>query len=411
MKRIKVRFLFLAVVLVLSSCSASSQMSAKTLNLMANITAAPLTDAAVTDEFITASADMSLELFKNALDREKNSLISPTSVLLALAMTANGADGETLAQMEATLGGLSIDKLNEYLYAYVKGLSNEEKAKLAIANSIWIKDDDNFKVLDSFLQTNANYYGAAAYKADFSDLKTVDDINNWIKANTMNMVDDVLDQIPSDAVMYLVNAVAFDAEWKYQFNAKLNSEQTFTTYSGEEKPVEFMHNEDGNYLISGEKVTGVVRYYKGDKYKFVALMPDESIDLYDYINSLDGVTFVSIVKNVSTSATLNIPKFETTYTNELSDELKAMGMTDAFDVEKADLSKITGENNLYIGRVLHKAYIRVDEKGTKAGAATAVEILCKGIPQVISLNRPFVYAIVDSETNLPIFIGTQIDFE
>ena len=156
--------------------------------------------------------DFAVRLFRSSQEDGENTLISPLSVLYALALTANGAEGETLKEMESVIG---IDKemLNFYLYDYLKNLPQDDKNKLSLANSIWFTDDERFTVNKDFLQTNADYYGADIYKAPFNS-QTCKDINNWVNKKTDKMIPEILDKIPSEAVMYLVNALAFEAEWE-----------------------------------------------------------------------------------------------------------------------------------------------------------------------------------------------------
>ena len=155
--------------------------------------------------------DFAVRLFKQANEGGKNTLLSPLSVLCALAMTANGAERETRGQMEAVLG-MNVDELNLYLYSYINSLPQGEKYKLSVANSIWLKDTDGFSVNPSFLQANADYYKAQIYKSPF-DKRTLRDINVWVRNQTDGMIPKIIDEIPSQALMYLINALAFEAEW------------------------------------------------------------------------------------------------------------------------------------------------------------------------------------------------------
>jgi serpin B len=163
-----------------------------------------------------AATDFALRLFL-AADQGRNTLLSPVSILSALAMTANGASGETLSEMERTLG-MNREMLNEYIFSYVKSLPQGEKYKLKIANSIWIKEDDRFTVNPEFLQANADYFGAGVLKSPF-DYKTVMQMNQWVREKTDGMINRAVDQIPGDAIMYLVNALAFDAQWPEYFKS------------------------------------------------------------------------------------------------------------------------------------------------------------------------------------------------
>lgn len=360
--------------------------------------------------------DFAIRLFKASEENGKNTLISPLSVLCALAMTANGAEEETLEQMEAVLG-MTIEELNLYLYSYMQSLPQGEKYKLSLANSIWFAEDERFTVNQDFLQTNADYYGADIYKAPFND-QTCKDINNWVKQNTDEMIPKILDQVPPEAVMYLVNALAFEAEWSEIYEKHQVRDGEFTKEDGTTQDVEFMYGSQGTYL-EDEKATGFMKYYKGGKYAFVAMLPKEGVSVSDYIASLDGESLSALLANPQYATVYtSIPKFETEYDVEMSGILEQMGMPKAFDPDNAEFEGLgtSIDGNIYISLVLHKTFISVGEKGTKAGAATVVE-MANGTameptdPKEVYLDRPFVYMLVDCENNIPFFIGTMMDIE
>ena len=370
-----------------------------------------------TDDFVESMADFSLELFKKSIDDKENSLVSPLSVSLALSMTANGASGETLKQMEAVLGrSISIDELNEYLYNYVQGLPSEEKSKLGIANSIWLRDDGSLVIEPDFLQKNTEYYGASVNSSAF-DSQTLKDINDWVSINTDGMIDKVLDQIDKDAMLYLINAVVFDAEWQSVYNIAEIRDGEFIDIGGKTQSVEFMYSKEHIYLDDG-KATGFIKPYAGGAYSFMALLPNEDISLQDYIESLDGPGFLSLLDNPEyTLVNASMPKYKFEYEISMNDILADLGMPDAFEDNKADFRRMgaSTSGSLYIQEVLHKTYISVDELGTKAGAVTEVMMVPLNAPletpKVVNLDRPFVFAIVDNSTNLPIFIGTVMTIE
>lgn len=395
-------------VMNLSGCGAKVQAA----NLMEGIAAKPVSGKAADDAFKNSSADFAIRLFQQTRDDNKNSLISPLSVMLALSMTANGAKGETLAQMEALLGGdIPMERLNEYLYSYIKALPSEKTAKLNITNSIWFKDN-GFTAEKAFLQKNADYYGAEAYKSAF-DRKTLRDINNRVKKNTDGMIEKIIDDFDPSAVMYLINTVLFDAEWENIYKKDEVRDGTFTALDGTKKTVPMMYSEEHSYLDDG-KATGFIKPYKNG-YSFVALLPNEGVSLGDYAASMTGKSYIDTIKNAKdVPVETIIPKFSYDYDIEMSGALKALGMPLPFDAEKADFSALgsSGNGNIFISRVLHKAYIAVDEKGTKAGAATAVEINETAAAvdiYSVTLDRPFIYAVTDNATGLPVFIGTVTD--
>ena len=211
-----------AMMLNLTGCATTVQAA----NLMEGVTpnkVSALEDLSGNNSAVT---DFAVRLFKASEENGKNTLISPLSVLCALAMTANGAEDETLQQMEDVLG-MTTEEMNLYIYSYMQKLPQNEKYKLSLANSIWFTEDERFTVNQDFLQTNADYYGADIYKAPFND-QTCKDINNWVKQNTDEMIPEILDEIPADAIMYLVNALGFEAEWSEIYEKQQVRDGKFT---------------------------------------------------------------------------------------------------------------------------------------------------------------------------------------
>lgn len=369
--------------------------------------------------FCKDTIDFSIALLqKNVESGQKNVMVSPVCVLTALAMTANGAEGETLTQMQQVLGEhQDLEQLNRNVKAWTDGLTDTEDTALKIANSIWFKDDENrIQVQEEFLEKNAAYYRADIYKAAF-DESTLTDINQWVSDKTEGRITDMLDEVPKDAVMYLINALSFDAEWQEIYYENEIQDGVFHTAEGEEETVPFMYREESVY-IQDDNATGFIKPYK-EGYSFVAILPNEGITTEEYLASLDGEKFFHLLDGQKeTIVHTSLPKFEAEYEVELKDILTELGMEDAFDKEKADFSKlgVSRDGNIYVNRVLHKTSISVNEKGTEAGAATAVEMVCEtALPEEESyhvyLERPFVYAIVDQKTNIPLFIGTVDSIE
>lgn len=358
-----------------------------------------------------AATDFGLKLLKESMKEEENTLISPLSVLCALGMTANGAGGDTLEQME-TLFGISRQQMNEYLHAYINTLPQGEKYKLTPANSIWIKEMEGLKIQEDFLQTNADWHNAEIYQAPFDDT-TLQKINNWVNENTDGMIPAILNHIPSGAVMYLINALAFDAEWQTIYENTQIRDSVFTASDGTAQDIEMMYSNEYQYL-EDDGAVGFLKYYADKKYALAALLPNENTSLEKYIASLTAERLSELLANPQEiTVETAIPKFQCEYSMELSDIFEHMGMTHAFDCETADFTSLGSctEGPLYISRILHKTYISVDERGTRAGAATAVEMLraTSLAPQEVKtvyLDRPFLYMLIDCEENLPVFIGT-----
>ena len=386
------------------------------VNLMDGIEVLKGKDRILDEEFISSQMALSLTLFKESWNRSENenTLISPLSVQIALAMTANGANGVTKSEMESVLAdNIPLDDLNEYLSSYVGNLPSSEKSKLSIANSIWFRDADWFSVKNEFLYTNANYYRAQIYKAKF-DQTTVNSINDWIDKSTDSMIQKVLEQISNDTVMYLINAIAFDAKWEDPINEHSIYKDTFVNINSEGKEVDMMYK-DGEYLyIETENATGFKKNYEGGDYSFVALLPREGVSINDYIASLDGEEIIDTLSGIQPSGNgvICMPKFSYEYGIEMKEMLSELGMPSAFN-ESADFSNMT-DHDVYVSSVIHKTFISVDNEGTRAAAVTVVEMkeACEYKPAwSVTLDRPFVYMIVDNGTNLPIFIGCLTDIQ
>ena len=353
-------------------------------------------------------------------DYDKNLLLSPVSISTALALTANGADNSTKIQMEQFFHQ-DIDSLNTDLKSYTDNLSSSEFAKCISANSVWIKQTDEISVREEFLKTGEETYQAGIFEEPF-DSGTKDKINSWVSENTDNMIDNIIDDISPDSVMYLINALTFDAQWQNQYEDYQIEEDTFTAYDGTERTVSMMSSREWGYLDDGN-ATGFIKPYKEGKYEFIALLPNESTDIRNYLNTLDSEKLSELLQNPQDfEVDTKLPAFESEYDTSLKTTLQSMGIADAFSQESADFSRMADinnpEKNLYIDDVLHKTYISVDKNGTKAAAVTAVMVAAVGaafteeqeIKEVI-LNRPFVYIIADSEKHLPLFMGIVTDID
>ena len=416
----------IALVLSLTACNGNTdsqlkgQQKSKTKDLMAGrMDAAYCWDDTVfavdgydASKVTAALSEFSIRMFEENLkekdDSDTNILISPISVITALGMTTYGAKGNTLSQMEEVFG---VER--GYLTNHNEHYMNQESKVLKLANSIWFTNDNRLIVNDAFLAFNEEYYGASIYETAFN-AATVDSINDWVEKKTNGMIKNILDEIPADAVMYLINALAFEAEWANKYDeTQIWEDVKFTTEKGEVQKVDMMRSEESLYL-SDEAAKGFIKYYKGCEYAFVALLPNESITVADYVKNLSGEHLQELLSNPYKGAMVNayLPQFSYEYSVEMSELLKEMGMTDAFDSSKADFSAMatSTRGNIFMNRVIHKTFIEVSPVGTKAGAATVVEMLneCEPVYDEIHelrLDRPFLYMIIDCENNMPVFIG------
>ena len=360
------------------------------------------------DEFKAAASSFAAELFKDNYSKGKTTLVSPLSVLTALALVQNGAQGNTLAQLEQALGGLDRDTLNAYMRAYCDFLTESDELK--IANSVWT--DSSAEAKRDFLQKAVDSYSAQLFSAPLSDPKTVESVNSWVKKNTDGMIPKIIEKADRYAVMMLVNAIAFDAKWETPYKRSDIEKLEFTSYSGSKKKTDFMCSTENVYLKDGGAV-GFMKPYKNGRFAFAALLPDENTGIDDYVASLSGDKLMKIFSSAKRGNEVNVkmPKFRAEYSAQLIDTLKKMGVKDAFDSKTADFSSLIENRDAYIATVVHKTFIEVDEKGTRAAASTLVgaDTMSLMEPYSVCLNRPFVYMIVDTETNLPLFIGVQTE--
>jgi serpin B len=374
-------------------------------------------------EFAPAVMDFSLDVLRRSFaeDTGINTLVSPLSVLLALTMTANGAVGQTLAEMEAVLGrGIRLDDLNEMLKAYVNNLPSAESSSLNIANSIWY-DDERFTVIEEFLEFNKKHFNAQIISADFDDPNVIEQINDWVSEKTEEMITQIIEEIDVDTLMYLINAIAFDAEWAVKYDDSAVRKRDFNTADGRKQNVDFLWSLESQ-LIEMDNAIGFVKPYKGNHYSFAAILPDEGIEIADFIAGMTAESFaraVSSPKSTYGGVSAALPKFSFEYDISMVDVLSAMGMPTAFSRMGANFRRLglpkPPHDNIFVSDVIHKTFIEVDQVGTRAGAVTAV--IMAGADSVppppvpVILDRPFVFAIMDNSTDLPIFIGTLLEID
>jgi len=390
----------LALLTVLTSCSAVTSSK----NLMKGVTSSGVEATSPPSAGKIAYFDFALQFLRESGNIGDNVLISPLSIYNALAMLTGGAGGSTKAQLEQALG-MSDAQLCDFVLWY-RTFSAESKS-LRIANAAWFRE--GVDVGDSFLQKNADYYGADLYSSAFDD-KTVRDINGWVKKKTDGMIEEILNRVLQDELAVLINAVAFEAQWKKQYSESGTRDHTFTGASGDSYEVPMMFSQESIYL-EGNSMTGYIKPYLDERYAFAALLPDEGLALEDVLFDLSGEQLAALLLSGahSTKVDAGLPRFTADFAVSAGSILKAMGITDAFDSVAADFSGIVNSGPLWISDVFHKTHIEVDESGTKAAAATSGSTTSSApnsdTPPRVILDRPFLYMILDMNTGRPIFIG------
>jgi serine protease inhibitor len=361
-------------------------------------------------EIIEAGEQFAFELFHQtcSLSTEENIMISPLSVSYALGMTYNGAAGATLEAFNNVLhfSDLTNQEVNETYKDLMNQLVHlDDDVLFSIANSIWYREGAN--VLEEFIATNQEYFDAAVRELDFSDPKSVDIINDWIADKTNDKIKDMLDYIPSDAYMYLVNAIYFNATWKYEFDKDDTYSGTFYKEDETTSQADFMKIKGDFYYTAHTGYSAVELPYGDSTFSMVALLPAEGSTVSELIAMLDRDTWNERGTYSSPQEVqVELPKFKYEFKTLMNDHLINLGLGVAFG-GAADFSKITEETDLFISRVIHQTFIDVNEEGTEAAAATIVEMRETSIqmPQTIKFNRPFLYIIKENSTGAIMFMG------
>lgn len=397
-----------AVILCLCLAFAGCGQTAKApVDLMGEIKANAVDKIQPDKDFVSSQYTFSASLLKEIAKTENgNFMFSPLSLAQALALTVNGAQGDTAKEILAAIGAQSdINKYNAQLKSYTDSIGKE----LLSVNSIWYKNDSRLSVEKSFLQTNADYFGASAQKIDFNE-QGRKLINDWVKENTAGNIDSIVDKIEKESVMYLINALTFESYWSTKYPDEAISKGDFVTNDGKTVSVDMMTSMESFYINYGGAV-GFIKPYSMANYCFAAILPPENTDINEYVASLNGEKLYNLINSKEDAEVkAALPKFSFNYSFTANDALEKLGVKTAFNEDKADFSQMGKMNgsNIYLSDVLQKTYITVDNQGTKAGAVSKSEMAAKtSMPRYeeITLNRPFVFMILDGVHNVPVFVG------
>lgn len=357
-----------------------------------------------------AIADFGTALFKACLTDKENVLVSPLSLAAAMALVTAGAEKETKEELLQKLGGEQTeDEFHKFLSDYEISLPSDEKTSLHTANSIWVKK--GIRVRRRFKKLCTELYKAGVTTLPF-DEKAVKTINEWVSTHTEGMIDSVIDSASPEASLYLINALAFQGRWEKAYEEDQKEEGLFTALNGEKQEAVFLTSEE-NLYITNEKCTGFVKPYTGGNYAFMALLPPENADFEAYAASFTGVELMAMLATaVNRKADAFLPKFKGSWAALMNDALKEAGIKKIFTGE-GDLTGIT-RGNTTVGEVIHKTFIEVDEQGTRAAAVTSVMTKMAALPEEkpeVRLDRPFVYAIMDTRYGVPLFLGQLISLK
>ena len=370
---------------------------------------------------VAANTRFAIKMLKELIneDTDKNIFISPLSISTALTMTYNGAEGSTSEAMAETLEftGMTMEELNQNYMNLIESLENADAdVQLRVANSVWMREDFAPSVKQSFTQQLENYYRSELYTRDFSDPKTVEEINNWISTETNDKIDKMIEEINPQLVMFLINAIYFKGNWTIPFEEHKTHTDDFNLPDGSNVQVNYMSNIADYKYYNGSNYQAVRLPYGRDKIAMYVLLPNEDVDIDSFIQTLNQDKLDEDFSGYSTKKVyINLPKLKLEYgVKRLNDALKNLGMDIAFDPSEANfggIAPVDPLNNLYIGFVDHKAFVEVNEKGTEAAAATVVGIEGTSISyeKIFTVDRPFVFAIRDDRSGSILFMGKIVN--
>lgn len=365
-----------------------------------------------------ANTQFGFNLFNTIWESEQNQniFISPFSISIALTMTLNGASDETEQAMVDTLQlqGIPTNSINSsYSQLQHNFQTSDPKVTLSIANSLWGREDIQF--LPNFLEQNTQYFNAEISVLDFLDPEALKTINEWVKTNTNNKIDKILDEIDENAVLFLINAIYFKGTWETEFDPSNTRDRNFNISTGNVKMVPMMARTGDYPVYYGEDFQSISLPYGDGKVSMYIFVPTGKSNLTTFLNGLDADSWENwMTQFQERNVDVKIPKFKMEYTaEELNHVLTTLGMGVAFDENRANFSRMASfdsiSGNLYIQKVSHKTFIEVNEEGTEAAAVTSVGVGIRSLPPTFAVDRPFFFAIRDNETGTVFFMGTIVD--
>lgn len=399
--------IFLALMFSFISCGKSEEVKLQPKEIKLSVEQVQIVDGGNRFGF---------DLFREILSRENpadNVFISPLSVHMALAMAWNGAAGPTRDQMTEAMyfPHVADPKINESFQRLMTDLlSVDEKVKMEIANSVWYRE--GFQVKDSFLGVNRDYFNAEVSELDFADPKSKDIINNWVAGKTHHKIKQIVDEITSTHVMFLINAIYFKGMWEKQFEPKDTRNRTFSLAGGAQKEVMTMQMSSMFAYTEREGYRVIELPYGRGNFSMLVFLPVEGSDVNALLENLDIEEWNALPSEMSyqPEIDLRLPCFGFSFETELKAPLMSLGINDAFIGGLADFSGIT-DQEIFISRARHKAFVEVNEEGTEAAAVTSIEFRETSIrePLRFYVDRPFVFALKEKFTNSMLFIGKVMD--
>lgn len=365
----------------------------------------------VSPQIAARTTDFAFDFFKNVKatqPAQDNLFVSPLSLHMAMGMLLNGAEGETAQQIAKTLkmDGVSHNDLNEAYKALLRGLPNADpKVELGLANSVWYRN--TFQVETNFLNVLRQSFDAEVAGLNFNDPSAKDKINGWASSKTNGKIPKVIDEIRPEHVLFLMNALYFKGDWKYQFNPESTSDAPFQLADNSEKTVKMMSLKENFKVAHQANYSAVQLPYANGQFNLTLLIPDPGTSANQVIDGLSATAWNELRTSLLKEANVRVglPRFTLEYEIKLNDALVAMGMPKAF-TDAAELGKINPTAPLTVNFVKQNTYLGIDEKGTEAAAVTTIGVGVTSVgPDPYICNRPFVLLISENTSNTILFMG------
>lgn len=344
-----------------------------------------------------------------AVENRPNFFISPLSASMALGMTMNGAAGGTQAEMREALGfgEMTLEEINQSYRSLIDLLLNlDQDVDMRIANSLWLREGFPFR--ESFLTTTRDYFDATAKVLDFEDPASVSVINDWVDRSTNGRIEEMIDEIARDAVLYLMNAIYFKGIWTMQFDPADTQTAPFQRSDGTTYDVQMMHASGVTASFAFTDAASILDLpYGRGAYTMTLALPTGDQTLEDLVTSLDEAQWNEWLDALGEGTLdLFLPRFRLEYELALNPPLKALGIQQAFDPNAADFSTLSPAGDaLYVHEVKQKTFLDVNEEGTEAAAVTSVEIRVTSAPPTFRVDRPFLLVIRERFSGTILFAG------
>ena len=364
----------------------------------------------VSPQIAARTTDFAFDFFKKVQASQpatENVFVSPLSLHMALGMLLNGAEDETAQQISKALKmeGISQADLNAAYQALLEGLPKADpNVQLGLANSLWYRD--NFKVENDFLNVMKKSFKAEVAGLNFDDPGAPGKINAWASEKTNGKIKKVIDEIKPNDRLFLLNALYFKGDWKYEFDPKKTYDTPFRLANEGEKMVKMMHVKEKFKVAQRADYAAVQLPYASGKFNLTLLIPSEQSSVEKVINGLSATAWNDLQEAMrDQQVTIGVPRFTLEYQIRLNDILKGMGMSQAF-TDAAQLGKINPTADLLVSFVKQNTYLGIDEKGTEAAAVTTIGVGTTSVgPEPYICDRPFVLLISENTSKTILFMG------